>query len=107
MPRRKGKNDRRPIAVLGAGDLVSHLHRRTDAHGSESYRFSLFRLDEEMRTTHELRGCDLLDLVKLCQVLAFAIEDDGWLAMDEREELRKLFADLDEVTRRRSKPHHV
>lgn len=107
MPRRNRNNERQPVAVLGAGDLISHVHRRTDAQGLEKYGFSLFRMNEEMRTTHELRACDLPDLVKLCQVLAFAIEDDGWLAMDEREELRGLFADLDEVTRRWSSPHHA
>ena len=57
-----------PIAVLGAGDLVSHLHRGDDADDPANYRFSVFRLSQELQATHELRPSDLRDLVKLCQV---------------------------------------
>ena len=65
--------------MLGAGDLVSHLHRGEDAGDVAAYRFSVFRLSRELEATHELRPSDLHDMVKLCQVLAFAIVDDGWI----------------------------
>ena len=88
-----------PIAVLGAGQLVSHVYRQDGVNGRSEYRFSDCRLTEALQTTHGLRPCDLPDLVKLCQVLAFAIEDDGWLSPAMRSELRSLFDDLDEITR--------
>lgn len=91
---------REPVAVLGAGDLVSHLHRGEDADDPANYRFSVFRLSQELQATHELRPCDLRDLVKLCQVLAFAIADDGWIPTNAGEALQGLFDDLDALTRR-------
>lgn len=107
MPRLDHRNDSQPVAVLGAGDLVSHVHRWANCSGLESYRFNLFRMDDAMQAMHELRASDLLSLVKLCQVIAFAVEDDGWIAPRERDELRELLADLDGLTRRWSQRHHV
>ena len=89
-----------PVAVLGAGDLVSHLHRDEDADAPANYRFSVFRLSQGLQATHELRPCDLRDLVKLCQVLAFAIVDDGWTPTETRNSLRELFDELDTLTQR-------
>ena len=89
-----------PIAVLGAGDLVSYLHRGNDAEDPANYRFSFFRLSQELPSTHELRPCDLPDVVKLCQILAFAIVDDGWIPRQTRDSLRELVDALDSVTRR-------
>lgn len=88
-----------PVAVLGAGELVSHLYRHDDEHGRSEYRFSVNRLTDSLQTTSALRARDLSDLVKLSQVLAFAIEDDGWVSEARRRELRELFDDLDQVTR--------
>jgi hypothetical protein len=91
---------RKPIAVLGAGELVSHLHRGSDAHDCPDYQFSVFRLSRELQATHELRPCDLHHMVKLCQILAFAIVDDGWVSRQTSDELRELFHELDALTRR-------
>jgi hypothetical protein len=91
---------REPVAVIGAGNLVSRLHRGDDADDPENYRFSVFRLGHELQATHELRPCDLHDLVKLCQVLAFAIVDDGWIARETGDSLRELVDELDALTRR-------
>lgn len=88
-----------PIAVLGAGDLVSHLYRDQEELDSAEYRFNMFRLGTDMAVTHELRPCDLRDIVKLCQVLAFAIVDDGWSPPAVREALLELNERLDELTR--------
>ena len=88
------------VAVLGAGDLVSHLHRDVDADDLANYRFSVFRLSQNLQATHELRACDLRDLVKLCQVLTFAIVDDGWISTETRNSLRELFDELDALTQR-------
>ena len=97
----------RPVAVLGAGDLVSHLHRGDHAGNPANYRFSVLRLSHNLQATHELRPCDLWDLIKLCQVLAFAIVDDGWIPVGTRNALRHLFEDLDALTGRWSNSNHV
>jgi hypothetical protein len=96
----KAASRREPVAVLGAGDLVSHLHRGEDDNDPANYRFSVFRLSQESQATHELRPCDLHHLVKLCQVLAFAIVDDGWIRSETSDSLRELFDQLDALTRR-------
>ena len=87
-----------PIAVLGAGDLVSHVRRGDDPNDPANYRFNIFRFSQDLGATHEFRPSDLRDLVKLCQVLAFAITDDGWIPNDARHALLELFEDLDELT---------
>ena len=87
-----------PIAVVGDGDLISHVHRGEDERDPNNYRFSIFRFDEEHKVTQALRPTDLRDLVKLCQVLAFSITDDGWLPPDAHHALLELFEDLDELT---------
>ncbi len=99
MLTRKTASRTKPVAVLGAGDLVSHLHRGEDSDDPANYRFSVFRLSQDLQATHELRACDLRDLVKLCQVLAFAIVDDGWISTETRNSLRGLFDELDTLTR--------
>jgi len=97
----------RPIAVVGAGDLVSHLHQDEDVGDPANYRFNIFRLGDDSQTTHELRPGDLWDLIRLCQVLAFAIADDGWIPVDTGNALRDLFDDLDGLTQRWSNTKHV
>jgi hypothetical protein len=95
-----------PVAVLGAGELVSHLYRASDPDSSANYRFNIIRLQSDLETTHKFRPSDLPDLIKLCQVLAFAIEDDGWVCVATRNRMRDLFNDLDEITRRWSQVNH-
>ena len=97
----------RPVAVLGAGDLVSRLHRGDHPGEPANYRFSVLRFGNDLQATHELRPCDLRDLIKLCQVLAFAIVDDGWIPVGTRNTLRDLFEDLDALTGRWSNTDHV
>lgn len=98
------KATEQPIAVLGAGDLVSHLYRDQVDFDSAEYRFNMFRLGAEMAVTHELRPCDLRDIVKLCQVLTFAIVDDGWSPPAVREALLELNKRLDELTQSWKEP---
>ena len=88
-----------PIAVLGAGDLVSHLHRAGEVGEVAGYRFNVFRLNRQLQATHELHHSDLHDMIKLCQVLAFAIVDDGWIPKETSDSLRQLCNQLDVLTR--------
>lgn len=100
------RTSEQPVAVLGAGDLISHVQRGEDSNGSSNYRFNIFRLGEDMQAMHDIRPCDLRDLVKLVQVLAFAITDDGWLPTDAQHALLALFEDLDELTESWSEANH-
>lgn len=95
-----------PYAVLGSGDLVSHLLRRNVDVGKE-YHFNVFRMEPDEKVTHSLRPRDLRAIVKLCQVLAFTIADDGWLADDLRSELFELADDLDYITYQWSNADHA
>ena len=91
--------NRSPIAVLGAGDLVSHL-RRIDAVtecGEAIYSFNVFRETANGKVTHSLGVNNLQDLLNLCYVVAFAILDDGWLPNEQRVELRQLIDKLDSI----------
>jgi hypothetical protein len=95
----ESRQPRRPVAVLGAGDLVSHLHRGDDERNKNNYRFNLFRLDGNLKASHSFHPNDLRDLVKLCQVLTFTIADDGWLQADEAKAMIDLAKELDELTK--------
>jgi len=96
----KTRGSGQPVAVLGAGALVSHLYRSDDERDSENYQFNVFRLDRKLAATHGFRPSDLRDFVKLCQVLAFTIVDDGWIPTDARKSLIDLANELDELTQR-------
>lgn len=85
---------KRPVAVVGSGNLCSHLYRRS---GDESYRFSIARCSQG-RMGNVLSENDLWDLVKLCHVLTFAILDDGWLDEVRRHDLKTLLRDLESIT---------
>ena len=106
MTNRKNQMALRPCAVLGSGELISHLHRMTDDTGMTQYRFNVFRIQQDASATQAFRPEDLWSLVKLSQALAFAIVDDGWLAPHDRERLAELSTELDELTQRWSESHH-
>ena len=86
-----------PIAVLGAGDLVSHLRRVDSTIGEREYRFNVFRESSGGEVTHSLRLADLMNLLDLSYVVAFAALDDGWLPEDERTGLQELIEKLDSI----------
>ena len=87
-----------PIAIVGAGELVSHIYRCDDEANPNNYRFNVFRLTERLTATHELRPSDLRDVVKICQVLAISMLDDGWIPPDAKSVLNSLIQDLDSLT---------
>ena len=98
MPDKHSNQASQPYAVIGAGDLVSHVHRDANESNGLAYRFNLFRLTHSSEVTHSLRPADLRDVVKACQVLAFAIADDGWLPNSLGLELHDLANELDAIT---------
>ena len=97
---RNSKRNTQPCAVIVAGDLVSHVYRRPDHTKGQVYSFNLFRLSHDSQALHSFRPEDLRDVVKACQVLAFAIVDDAWLPDAISQELNELASELDEVTQK-------
>ena len=87
-----------PYAVLGAGVLTSCLQREDEGR-QKRYRFNLFRTHIDGQVTHRLRPEDLPSIVKVCQVLAFTIADDGWVDDGQRRRLFELAESLDGITR--------
>jgi len=91
-----------PVAIIGAGNLVSHVYRDRE----ETYAFNVFRQTANFETTQQFSTQDLRDIVKLCQVLAYSMLDDGWLNETQREQLLELNLQLDEITQRWSEARY-
>ena len=91
-------------AIVGAGDLVSHIHRIPKNHSSSRYRFNLTRVKADADFTGSFRPDDLRDIVKACQVIAFEIANDGWL-VEKRQELLDLATALDALTQSWERTH--
>ena len=83
----------RQIAVLGAGDLIAHLSRMPD----DSYCFDI-RCEGGGDDPHQLRPSDLKDFIKLGELIAFAVLDDGWSSTQQRCEIISLLKQLEEVS---------
>lgn len=91
----------KPMAMVGAGPLTSAIWKTGDEQGGWRYRFNLFRqLAPTGHVSQLFQPTDLTHLVKLTQVLAAVLADDGCLSAAERRLLRELATTLDEVTRR-------
>lgn len=93
----------KPYAMLGAGPLVSGIWKSGDEQSGWAYRFNVYRTNP--RTGHVsqlLRPADVPDLVKLCQVLAATLADDGCIAAPLRRALARLADELDSITQRRT-----
>lgn len=88
-----------PHALVGAGDLVSGIWKV--GQGDESYyRFNVYRLARENGAVLQFFDPgNVADLVKLCQVLASVLADDGCLPESRRRELAVLARLLDRITR--------
>ena len=100
MNRDKGPPDRIVCAVLGAGDLIASLHRSPSL---DNYHFQIARMKSTSRHVRTMRPEDLRDLIKICQVITFAVVDDGWISAPVRHDLLKLNEELDQLTRTWSK----
>ena len=95
---------RRPYCSLGAGNLTSFLWKSGDADSGWRYRFKLFRMAaQDGRVSQLFRPADLMHFVKLAQVMAAVIADDGCLS-PERGDLRRLATELDELLTRSAEP---
>lgn len=88
----------KPYAMLGAGELASSIWKSGNELVGWRYHFNIFRLAVNGRTGQKLKPTDLRHLVKLAQVLAATLADDGCLEPSVRRELRELASRLDEIS---------
>ena len=86
----------RPYAMLGAGKLAASVWKTGNEQIGWRYWFEVCRMSEgNRRVTQYFAPSDLGDLVKLAQVLAFTLADDGCMDATLRRELRRLATGLD------------
>jgi len=84
--------------MLGAGTITSTLWKTGNELEGWRYRFNIFRFAANGHVGQKLKPTDLKHLVKLAQVLAATLADDGCLEPSIRRELRELALRLDEVS---------
>ena len=88
----------KPYCSIGAGRLTSFVWKSGDEDCGWRYRFNLFRLGANGgRVTQLFAPADLMHLIKLTQVLASVIADDGCLSAVDRGVLKRLATDLDQM----------
>jgi hypothetical protein len=85
--------------MLGAGQLVSSIWKSGGDRAGWTYRFNIYRMSSRSgQVSQFFQPADVRDLIKLCQVLAATLADDGCIADDLRTELANLFTRLDGIT---------
>ncbi len=96
----------KPYCTVGAGRLTSFVWKSGDENSRWRYRFNLFRLAAKGgRVSQRFAPADLIHFVKLTQVLAATIADDGCLSPVDRGVLKRLAADLDQLLLRAAQHH--
>jgi len=96
-PKHFQRSDPKPIEIVGAGPLLSTIWKLGSEHSSWRYRFNVVRQTSDRGIVTDLfQPTDLIHFVKLIQVLAAVIADDGCVTHDEHLMLRTLAQRLDE-----------
>ncbi|MCA9171315.1 MAG: hypothetical protein KDB23_26775, partial [Planctomycetales bacterium] len=86
----------KPYAMLGAGTLSATLWKVRVNGDQWEYFFNLFRSSEtDGSVTQRFTAEDLIQLVKLAQVLASVLDEDGCLDHALRLRMRRLHVWLD------------
>lgn len=85
----------KPIAILGAGKLVSSVWKDI-ASVDSAMRFNLYRTGANGRVGYRFRPSDVHDLLKVVRLLAVTILDEGGCRSDERSEFKAVVAMLDQ-----------
>ena len=86
----------KPMVLVGAGTLTSAIWKLGSEQSGWRYRFNVVRQTSDRRQFTDLfQPTDLIHFVKLIQVLAAVIADEGCLTQTERTMLRNLAAELD------------
>ncbi len=88
----------RPTEYVGAGPLTSAVWKLGSDQSRWSYCFNVVRQTSDGGHCNDLfQPADLIHFVKLIQVLAAVIADDGCLTQADRTTLRTLAAMLDDI----------
>ena len=86
------------MEIVGAGPLISTIWKLGDEHTGWRYRFNLTRQTSDRGDfTNLFQPGDLVNFIKLMQVLAAVIADDGCLSQAERTTLKNLSMQLDDL----------
>jgi hypothetical protein len=92
------RGEPRPMEIVGAGPLLSTIWKLGDEHSGWRYRFNLTRQTSDSGVFTDLfQPGDLIHFIKLIQVLAFVVADDGCLNQAERTTLKNLATQLDDL----------
>lgn len=108
--RNNNASQRKPHAIVGAGRLVAAIWKSENEKAPSNYRFNVYRMNTATgRVTHRFAPRDIEHLVRLAQVLAIELSNDGSLDAELRDDLSCLEACLDEVLFRRGeqRPLHT
>jgi len=85
------------MELAGAGPLMSSIWKLGGEQSGWRYRFSIVRRSKDRcHFTDLFQPNDLIHFIKLIQVLAAVIADDGCLSQPERIMLSRLAVRLDE-----------
>ena len=88
----------RSMEIVGAGPLLSTIWKLGDEHTGWRYRFNLTRQTPNKSVFTDLfQPLDLVNFIKLIQVLATVIADDGCLNQAERTTLKSIAQQLDDL----------
>jgi hypothetical protein len=92
----EGSNPK-PMEIVGSGPLLSSIWKLGDVAAGCRYRFNVIRETSEKGFFTDLfQPQDLGHFIKLIQVLAAVIADDGCLSPSERRTLKNIATQLDE-----------
>ena len=98
----------RPYCTVGAGPLSSFVWKTGDTDSGWRYQFNVFRFAAKGGRVKQLFGpSELMHFVKLTQVLAAFLADDGCLSPVDRGVLSRLAKDLDELLKNASRQRPV
>ena len=87
----------KPMMHVVAGPLTSSIWKLRNDESGWRYRFNVIRQSSDHgHFTDLFHPRDLIHFIKLIQVLAAVIADDGCLSQSERIMLRRLAVSLDE-----------
>ena len=97
---RINRSPEKPMVMVGSGPLTALIWKKGHQDSGWRYQFSLFRQLKAGKVSQLFRPLDLMYFIKLLQVVAAVIADDGCLSPIETGVLRLIEQDLDQLLKR-------
>ncbi len=89
----------KPMGMAGAGPLTSAIWKTGDHHSGWRYAFNLYRLNgQDGHVSQLFEPSDLWHIIKLTQVVASVLADDGCLTSSDRILIKHIASVLDNIT---------